>query len=137
MKKFALVAMLLFFTATLAHAEVAVIVHPSNTDSLSQEEIKRLYMAKTKTFPSGAYAIPIDLEDTLEARQRFITYVLERDSSQMKAYWAKLVFTGRARPPATVSSEAEMLSLIAANPNMIGYVDAAKVTPDVKVVGTF
>ena len=57
--------------------------------------------------------------------------------SQLKAYWSKLVFSGQGQPPKVVESSAEILTLVAANPNMIGFVDAAEVTPNVKVVGKF
>ena len=127
----------LFGMSLAAQAEVAVIVHPSNGDSLSQDEIQRVFLAKTKTFPSGAQAVPIDFDDGVAAKDMFVNNVLSRDTSQIKAYWAKLVFTGKANPPKTVATDSEMLSLIAANPNMIGYIDASKVTSDVKVVGTF
>ncbi|WP_088329545.1 phosphate ABC transporter substrate-binding protein [Lacimicrobium sp. SS2-24] len=127
----------LMFLSFSVFAEIAVIVHPSNTDTLSQEEIQRVFLAKTKTFPSGEQAVPIDFDDSVAVKNDFIGQVLNRNSSQIKAYWAKLVFTGKAQPPKTVASDDEMLKLIAANPNMIGYIDASKVSPDVRVVGTF
>ena len=54
----------------------------------------------------------------------------------MKAYWSKLVFTGKGTPPAELANEAAVLSHVAANPDAIGYVDAASVDGSVKVVLT-
>ena len=36
-----------------------------------------------------------------------------------------------------IATEEEMLSLVATNPNTIGFVDESKVDGSVKVVGTF
>ena len=57
--------------------------------------------------------------------------------SQFTAYWAKLMFTGKGVPPKVVENEADMIDLVAKNPSIIGYVDAANVTADVRVVAKF
>jgi len=63
--------------------------------------------------------------------------VLKKSASQLKAYWSKLLFTGKGTPPKEIGSDAEMVSLVASNPNMIGFVDAAAVNDSVKVVTRF
>ena len=54
--------------------------------------------------------------------------------SQLKSYWSKLVFTGKGQPPRDVQTDAEMIELVAGNPNIIGYVDISSVTDKVKVL---
>jgi len=54
----------------------------------------------------------------------------------MKAYWSRLVFTGKGKPPMSVGSASEMLSAVAADSSAIGYVDASQVNDSVKVVLT-
>jgi hypothetical protein len=44
------------------------------------------------------------------------------------------VFTGKGTPPKDAGDDAAVRTLIAANPNMIGYVDAGAVDATVKVV---
>jgi ABC-type phosphate transport system substrate-binding protein len=70
-------------------------------------------------------------------RGDFEKKVLNKSASQIKAYWSKLVFTGKGTPPKEVSSDAEVINLIKSNPNLIGYVDESSVTGDVKVIATF
>lgn len=117
-----------------ASAEVTVIVHPSNADAISQADISAIFLGKKKSFPGGSSAVPIVLNDA--TTDEFNTKLLGKSASQLKSYWSKLVFTGKANPPKRVSSD-EALSLIKSNPNMIGFVDSANVSADVKVVGTY
>lgn len=48
-----------------------------------------------------------------------------------------MVFSGSGMPPKEVESTDVMLQLIRTNPNMIGFINADKVTPDVRVVLQF
>ncbi|WP_205623836.1 hypothetical protein [Pseudoalteromonas rubra] len=41
------------------HAEVVVIVHPSNDSSFDKDEIKKIFLGKTKSFSNGRNAILI------------------------------------------------------------------------------
>jgi|TARA_R110002095_G_scaffold127093_5_gene110160 ABC-type phosphate transport system substrate-binding protein len=117
-----------------ATAEVAVIVHPSNADTISQNDVSDIFLGKTKSFPGGSSVVPIVLNDATV--DEFNTKLLGKSSSQLQSYWSKLVFTGKANPPKSVSS-AEMIELIKSNPNMIGFVDSANLTADLKVVGKY
>ncbi|MGH1373899.1 MAG: phosphate ABC transporter substrate-binding protein, partial [Cellvibrionaceae bacterium] len=46
-----------------AFSAVAVIVHPSNANSLSESDITRIFLGKKKSFPDGADAIPVDQKE--------------------------------------------------------------------------
>lgn len=120
--------------STMAWSEVAVVVHPSNASSISQDDVAAIFLGKMKSFPGGSSAVPIVLNDA--TADEFNTKLLGKSSSQLQSYWSKLVFTGKANPPKSVSS-AEMIELIKSNPNMIGFVDSANLTADLKVVGKY
>ena len=124
-------------TATATMAEVAVIVHPSNAATVDQAEITRLFTGRGTTFNNGSKATPLNLAESAAARGEFDSKVLSKSSSQMKAYWSKLVFTGKGTPPKELASEEEMLKLVAGNPSLIGFVDASKVDASVKVAFKF
>ena len=123
--------------ANTAFAEVAVIVHPSNAASLDQAEITRLFTGRGATFNNGTKATPLNLAESAAARGDFDTKVLGKSSSQMKASWSKLVFTGKGTPPKELASDAEVKAAVAADATAIGYIDAASVDATVKVVGKF
>lgn len=118
-------------------ADIAVIVHPSNANSLETLDISRIFLGKAKSYPDGSQAVPVAQSDAASAADEFNTKVLTKSSSQLKAYWSKLVFTGKGTPPKEVDSDQEMLELIQANPNLIGYVQTSSVNDNVRVVATF
>lgn len=134
MKNLLLVICLLF--GSFAYAEVAVIVHPSNANALDQNTISRIYTGKAKSFPNGDQAVPVNIEGG-GITDAFNKAVLNKSTSQLRAYWSKLIFTGKGAPPKAVGSEAEVIELVSSNPNIIGYVDAASVPDGVKVVAKF
>jgi len=135
MKSLPIFALFLTVSFTcLAQAEVSVITHPSNSSSLSKADITALFLGKKKTFPNGSSAVPLVLNDA--TTDEFNTKLLGKSSSQLKSYWSKLVFTGKANPPKSVSP-ATMLELIKGNPNMIGFVDSSTVPDGVAVAGKF
>lgn len=116
-----------------AAANVAVIVHPSNQSALDIESLKRIYLGKQKSFDNGEIAIPIDLQSET-VREDFNKLVLNKSSSQIKAYWSKLMFTGKGIPPKELDNSQEVISAVSSNPGTIGYINASDVTDNVKVV---
>ncbi|MCB2388446.1 MULTISPECIES: type 2 periplasmic-binding domain-containing protein [Thalassolituus] len=127
-----------FFVTALANAEVAVIVSASNANSaLDQDTISRVFLGKTSNFPDGSQAIPVDQNEGSASREAFNDKVLGKSSSQLKAYWSRLIFTGKGTPPKESGSDADIKNLVAKNPNLIGYVDSSVVDSSVKVVFKF
>ena len=116
-------------------AEVAVIVHPSTGfDTLTEDDVARIFLGKSKSFPGAAQAVPINQNEGVALRDKFNESICKKSASQYKAYWSQLVFTGKGTPPKDAGDDAAVKTLIAANPNMIGYIDANAVDSTVKVV---
>lgn len=123
--------------SAMASAEVAVIVNPANGNALTDKEISRIYLGKLKAFADGQAIEAINIASGNAARTEFEQKVLKKSSSQVKAYWSKLVFTGKGKPPKELASAAEVIKLVASTPNAIAYVDSAKLDGSVKVVKKF
>jgi len=120
-----------------AWSGVAVIVHPSNANTLSESDISRIFLGKKKSYPDGSEAIPVDQKDGAAVRSSFVGTVLKKNDQQIKAYWAQLLFTGKGTPPKEVGASADVRKLIAENPALIGYIDSADADGSVKVVFQF
>ena len=90
-----------------------------------------------KSYPDGGTIIAINQLEGSPVRAAFDESVLGKSSSQIKSYWSKLMFTGKGTPPQEVQSDAEVKQLVAANPSIIGYVDASLVDDSVKVLLKF
>lgn len=132
-----LCSILLGLVSMQASATILVIVHPSNGDAIDQKAIENIYLGKTKSFPGGAQAVPINMDSSQGIKETFDTTVLGKSSSQLKSYWSQKVFTGKGTPPKEVASADEMIKLVSSNPNIIGYIDSSQANDSVKVVAEF
>lgn len=133
LKTLAGLAVLVSFAST---ANVSVIVHPSNTATLDAVSISRIYLGKTKSFSTGDQIVAINQAANSKVGIEFSNKVLKKSPSQLRAYWSKLVFTGKGSPPQSVMSDQEVIELVSNNPNMIGYIKGTP-TGNVKQVASF
>jgi ABC-type phosphate transport system substrate-binding protein len=122
-----------FAVANLAQAEVVVIVNPANSASLDKEQIAKIFLGQSKTFPGGSEAIAVD-QPSGSTREDFGNKVLEKIPGQLKALWARQIFTGGAKPPKELGGDDEVMKFVASTPGGIGYVDSAKANKTVKIV---
>lgn len=118
-------------------ADIAVIVNPGNSSTLTDKEISRIFLGKNKKFSNGESVMAANLKNDNGVRGEFESKVLKKTSSQIKSYWAKLMFSGKAKPLKELSSDNDVINFVAANPNAIAYIDASKVSDAVKVIKTF
>jgi ABC-type phosphate transport system substrate-binding protein len=122
------------FTAN-AQADVVVIVSAkSPITSLTSEQIARIFLGKTSNFPDNGAAVPIDQAEGSDFRDEFYSKVVHKNSSEVAAYWAKIIFTGDGRPPEKLESNAAVRKAVANNPNAIGYIDKRTVNKSVRVI---
>lgn len=132
------VTLLMSLAAASAFADTAVIVSASNANSsLDQDTVSKIFLGKSKSFPDGSQALPVDQDEGSTARDAFNTAVLGKTDSQLKSYWSRLIFTGKGTPPKQSGDDATVKDLVANNPNIIGYIDASAVDSSVKVVHKF
>lgn len=116
-------------------AELAVVVHPSNSvASITLDDVHRIYLGKAKKFPGGGNVTPLDQDSGTPAREKFYSDVIGKSEAQAKAYWSKLIFTGKGTPPETSGDDASVKAAVGANPKALGYIDAAALDDSVKVV---
>ncbi len=121
----------------IAFSEIAVVVHPSNTQDLNKDDVKKIFLGKTKSFSSGKKIAPFNLSTDRPERETFESGILNKNAKQMKTYWSKIIFTGKGSPPAEKNTSESLKSSIASNPNSIGYLKKEDVDSSVKVVLTF
>jgi ABC-type phosphate transport system substrate-binding protein len=118
-------------------AEVSVIVNNANTSNLDAKTIKRIYLGKSKSFPSGEKVTVLTLSDDAKGTAEFRKSALKKSNSQYRSYWSKLAFTGKGTPPKEFANASEVIAAVKADVNAIGFVDSSEVTDDVKVAATF
>ncbi len=110
--------------------EIVVIVNPKNPATrMFSEQAGQFFLGKSAMFT------PIEHTDGA-LRSEFCKKVLDKDTSQVKAIWSKLVFTGKASAPKELASSVEVKKAVAADVNAIGYIEKAQVDDTVKVILT-
>lgn len=128
-------SLLLALCGATATADVVVVVSPKNPlSSMSRRQVADIFLGKSQRFPDGRPAAPLEQTAGSAAQADFYQTVSGKRASEIKAYWAKMIFTGRGQPPAAVGGDAQMKQALAANPNAIGYLDRQAVDDSVKVV---
>jgi ABC-type phosphate transport system substrate-binding protein len=129
------IGLLLSLVSGVAAADVVAVVSiKSPITALSQGQMADIFFGKASHFPNGAQAVPVDQQEGSAARNEFYLKVSGKSAGQIKAYWSKIIFTGRGQPPPTVSNNVEMKKLIVENPAAIGYIDRDAVDSSVRVV---
>ena len=118
-----------------ANAQLVVIANKDmNTDELTRKKVIDIYMGRYSLLSSGEVAIPLDHRADSNARSVFYTKLVGKDVSEINAYWARLLFSGRARPPRVVKTEKEVVETVIKSSSVIGYIDSSELTDQVKVI---
>jgi len=133
-----LITLLPLVSALLAFnvwAELAVVVDPSvNVDSISADQLERLYLNRPDRFPNGVRLRPLDQRNGSEQRKAFTTNILGMSETGLSKYWSRRMFSGKGHPPRTVENDTAVIEYITGNPGSIGYIDGDSVDDRVKVL---
>jgi ABC-type phosphate transport system substrate-binding protein len=130
-----LIGLALALTSGIAMADVVVVVSAkSPVGTLSRAQVEDIFLGKTMRFPDGAEAMVMDQAEGSAVRDEFYDKVFGKSAAQIKAYWSKIIFTGRGQPPRSVSNTIEMMKRISANPAAIGYIDRDMMNDSVRIV---
>ncbi len=114
-----------------ALGQVVIVVNPKNTvNTLTSEQASQFFLGKSSTMT------PIDQAESSPIRADFYKKLADKELTQVKTIWSKLVFTGKATLPKEYSSSVDVKKAIAGNPNAIGYIEKSAVDSSVKVVAT-
>lgn len=121
--------------ASSARAELVLVANPqSGIERLTQDEVINIYLGRYRRLNSGVAAEPLDHPIDAEMRARFYRRLVNKSLAEINAYWARLVFSGKTRPPRMVDSVDGMLRLVATQPGAMAYVERAQADARVKIV---
>jgi ABC-type phosphate transport system substrate-binding protein len=134
LRRLALAGLLLWSGAAGAAELVVIVSARSPVNALRPEQVAEIFLAQTGRFPGGEQAVALDLPVGSPLRDEFYDRMAAKSPALMKAYWTKMVFTGRGQPPRELASSAAVRRMVADNPAMIGYIDRAALDASVKAV---
>ena len=131
-----LAASLVLAASPLAAEGTLVII--VNVDSgitrMTPGEATNVFMGRQKRLASGVVAIPMELNLPTDLRDLFYKRLIHLPLSSVRAYWARLLFSGQAQPPRLVDSAEEMIELVAANKGAVGFLEKDKLSRRVRAV---
>jgi ABC-type phosphate transport system substrate-binding protein len=129
-------AMLFVATARPASAQdFKVIVNAANpVAELTTDAVGKLFLKQATSFPAGAAATPVEPAKNSPARAAFARTVLGWSVQKLDTYWQQQIFSGKDVPPASKSTDDEVVAFVKTNPGAIGYVSGSAATAGVKVI---
>jgi len=131
----AIVASLLFFVLQTASAGVVVIGNSGlSIDSITAAQAADIFLGKMPKLPDGTQLTVIEHKDGDPVKDEFYDKIVGKTASQLKAYWAKLVFTGEGVPPKEFAGDQAVIQHVSGTPGAIGYVSDKSVDKSVKVL---
>ncbi len=117
---------LLFFLFLLMlpislQAEIAVIGNLESTvKSLTKQEVQAIFMGRSRVLENGNFVLPLDFS---ELRSEFYYKLTNRPIEQINAYWARIMFSGQASPPLSLTDELSIIHTVTENKSTISYLD--------------
>lgn len=126
---------LAFVAATAAHAEVAVIGNPKlPVNELDVQKVRDIWLGKARQISETAPVRPVDQISSSRVRDEFYLKTLDKSPQQVKAYWARITFTGKDEAPQILADDAAVKSWVASHPEAIGYINSTAADSSVKVL---
>jgi len=121
----------------MAAGELVVIVSARNpVSALGKDQVADIFLGQLAHFPGGGEAVALDQNLGSPERDEFYSKVASKTRPLLKAYWTKMIFTGRGQPPKEVANTATIRKMVAENPSLIGYIDKSALDSSVKAVLT-
>jgi ABC-type phosphate transport system substrate-binding protein len=125
------IAAAVLLLALPAMAEVVVVANPKAAESsMTKDQVAQFFLGKSTAMN------PVDQPESAPIRAEFYKKVTDKEASQVKALWSKLVFTGKATMPKEATDSAAVKKMVASDPKAIGYIEKSAVDASVKVIYT-
>lgn len=127
--------LLLTISTYTSAGEIDVVVNINNpVNTITKKELSMLFLARHFTFSTGARATILNITDKDPLKSEFYQKITGLPLKKIRNKWAAVVFSGQAEFPKEFETAQGVINSIRENKNAIGYLDAADVTNEVKVI---
>ena len=119
-----LAALLLALVPSAARADILIVTAADSAiEQLSRDEAEQLYLGRKASLSASTPLQLLDLPPG-ELRDQFYRLLTGKNPIQTRAYWSRMVFTGRALPPTESANVSDAHRILLENPNAIAYLPA-------------
>jgi ABC-type phosphate transport system substrate-binding protein len=123
----------IFFTSAFA-GDVIIVCNKSVTaDSLTQSEIKDIFLGRKTRWSDGNKINFATLEEG-QTHEVFLKSYVSKTARQFGYYWDKQVFTGRGKTPKSFKTAKGLINYVSNTDGAIGYIAADEFDSNVKVL---
>jgi hypothetical protein len=127
--------MLGLWVAPMAWAEdLLVIANKTRARTLDVKTVQELFSGKRRTAGADWRVILIDQDSGKDVYGLFYKRLLDKEPSAVRAQWAELVFSGKARAPEAVPDDDAVIGRVLSNRDAMGYVRATADISKVSVI---
>lgn len=110
-----------------------VIVNPANPlTTISKAQLSKLLLKKEMKWENGKDVLPVDLKANSKTREVFSAEIHGRPVSAIKAFWQKMIFSGRQIPPPEIESDQAVIDYVSGHPGAVGYISSKTAITRVK-----
>ncbi len=129
------IASSLLFAGLPCFADVVVVANKAITaDSLNAKQISDLWLGKSEFISGSGKVVVVDQVSGTPVYDYFYKNIVKKNGSQLKAYWAKIIFSGKRLPPSVLANDAAVIEWVTSTPSGLGYVAGTSVNETVKVL---
>lgn len=133
--KHAVFISLMSFATMSNAADISIVASAkSAANPMTLEQAAQVFQGKASAFGDGKKTNLFDLTENSPLHAEFYSKVTGKDSAQLKAYWSRIVFTGKGLAPKEFADAGAVKKALAADPDAVGYMDSASVDASVKVL---
>ena len=132
--------LLLYSVSSVAQSQekIVVVTNPNNdVQVLDKKWLIDLFMGKYSAFPNGKQATPIDIDRDDKLKGQFYKSLVGLPLARVNAYWSRLKFSGRVKPPAIEQTIDDVMQRLEEDESALAYVYESYVTDKMKVVYRF
>lgn len=133
-KLYCTLAGILIFGSAGAADLVVIVSARAPVTTMRPDQVADIFLSESNRFPDGSEATPVDQQIATAFRDEFYEKLTHRSPALMRAYWTKMIFTGRGQPPREAPGNAGVKKLVAENPGLIGYIDRSALDATVRAV---
>lgn len=128
-----LLLIILLIPSVLSAKVVLVVNKDVPFNQMPKMVVKGVFTGEIKSL-KGMEELIVCLQEDKKAHEEFLQQYLEMTPSQFEQAWQRLIFTGKAMEPETLSDAAEVIEFVQENPGAIGYIPLEALNDNVKAI---
>lgn len=114
-------------------ATVIVAAKESSLMGITDKQAMRVWLGKVARV-NGQEVEPTERDDESDIHSSFHQKITRKNSHQLKAYWGRLIFSGKRFPPKVFQSDTDVKQWLSQHVKAIAYINESSVDDSVKVL---